>query len=173
MKCRIFNCLPKPVVIRELPTSVNTVRWHLCFKYLSDLKAHYSICPSKQLDINFITSTSIHISWNDMAVKSPPKSTAKSREASKPRVLVLWRSYRSEIRQVHLQHYHRGACLISDRLKKSKPEFHGFETTISCDNTLVRLVNKGSTVSVYLYQYPNIYIDIYSYKSIYTYEFQP
>ena len=172
MKCRIFNYLPKPVVIRELPTSVNTIRWHLYFKYLSDLNVHYSICLSKQLNINFIISTSIHISWNDMTVKSPPKTTAKLSAASKPRFLMFWRSYRSEIRQVPLQHCHWGACLISDRLKKFKSEFHGFETTRSCDNTSVRLVNMGPTVSVYLYQYPNIYIDIYSYKSIYTYEFR-
>ena len=62
---------------------------------------------------------------------------AKTREVSRPRYWMLWWSYRSEIWQASRQRCRRCACQISERLFKSKPKSHGFET--SRDLALIRL----------------------------------
>ena len=54
--------------------------------------------------------------------------TAKSHEVSTPRDEMLQWSYRSVIWPTSRKPYCRAPYQISERLKKSKPEFHGVET---------------------------------------------
>ena len=55
--------------------------------------------------------------------------TAKIRTVSKPREWVLWLLYRSKIWQASRQRCCWGACQISERFGKFKPDSRGLETS--------------------------------------------